>query len=79
MYDLLVMIVCLSVALGLLVASLFGAIKAFAGAPTVSTHQHLDTLVLGETVCHVLLLSLDELGVQPHELRVVRPAQVVGA
>ena len=76
LYDFLVMIICLSVALVLLVFGLFGVVRMTKGASSVSTNQHIETLILGETVCHALMLSLQELGVDRTEVRVVQNAQI---
>jgi hypothetical protein len=78
LYSLLLMIIGLGLVVLLLLVSLHGFSKKIVGRPTTSTYQQHDTLVLGETVRHILLLSLGELGVQPHELIIVRQARLVG-
>lgn len=77
LYDLFVMIVCLSLSLIFMLTALIGKIREIKGESSVSTNQHLDTLVLGETVCHALMLSLQELGVDRYEVRVVQQAQIM--
>jgi hypothetical protein len=64
--------------LGVLTRGLSGLGKLLMGGPTASTYQQFDTRVLAVTVDHALMLSLEEVGVEPRELRVLRQAQIEG-
>ena len=73
-----VLIFGLLMMLGVLIRGLSGLVKLLKGGPTASTYQQFDTRVLAVTVDHALMVSLDEVGVEPREVRVLRQAQIEG-
>lgn len=76
--SMLMMIVGLIIALVLVLAGFRGVVGFGKGEPSITTPQRLNTLLFGKLVYQSVMGSLDELGVEPHELEVVQQAQLIG-